>query len=291
MSRIHDALKRAGQETDGLVEGVGRIAERAQSGLEAAAAIAAPQNIDPLERCTPGNWNPDHNTMLFFQPTPGSPGDEQFRTLRSRLYQLRQHQPLKKLLVTSPMPKEGKTMVAANLAQVIARQHGRRTLLMDADLRCSHLHIPLGANPLPGLSEYLRGTCDEFAIIQQGPLPGLFFIPGGQSDGQPLELLHNGRLRTLLTRLEPLFDWVILDSPPALPVSDASLIATHCDGVLVVVRAAFTDFDVARRLRQEFEEKQLLGVILNGVSESLSYGTYFEDTARLNGNSNRGSGV
>src|SRR5579864_7255291 len=283
MSRIHDALKRAGQNTDGLVENVGRIAELKQSGFEAAAAAAAQMSPDPLERCASANWNPDHNTMLFFQPTPGSPGDEQFRTLRSRLYQLRQHQPLKKLLVTSAMPKEGKTMVAANLAQVIACQHDRRTLLIDADLRCSHLHVPLGANPLPGLSEYLHGTCDEFAIIQRGPLPGLFFIPGGQPDAQPLELLHNGRLRALLSCLEPLFDWIILDSPPALPVSDASLIAGHCDGVLVVVRAACTDFDVARRLRQEFEEKQLLGVILNGAAESQTYGNYFEDNARQDG--------
>ena len=113
-------------------------------------------------------WNPDPTTMLFFQDDETRLGAEEFRTLRSRLYQIREKMPLKRLLVTSALPKEGKSFVAANLAQVLVRQHGRRALIVDADLRNPGLHRHLGTSGTPGLSEYLMGECDEFAAMQRG---------------------------------------------------------------------------------------------------------------------------
>ena len=112
------------------------------------------------------------------------------------------------------MPKEGKSFTSANLAQVIVRQHGRRVLLLDADLRNPQLHHYLGAEPGPGLSEYLRSESDEFSIIQRGPMENLFLIPAGHNAGNPAELLANGRLKFLLSRLETMFDWIIVDSAP-----------------------------------------------------------------------------
>src|SRR5262249_26295695 len=109
-----------------------------------------------LSRCTPSDWSPDKKTMLFFNDEQG-PGTEEFRTLRSRLYQMREKKPLKKILVTSSLPQEGKSFVAANLAQALAWQQGRRVLLIDGDLRASRLHLALGSRSTPGLSEYLRG--------------------------------------------------------------------------------------------------------------------------------------
>ncbi|PYV52176.1 MAG: capsular biosynthesis protein, partial [Acidobacteria bacterium] len=104
---------------------------------------------------------------------------EEFRTLRSRLYQAREKHPLSKVLVTSPLPKEGKSFVTANLGQVLVRQQGKRVLLIDADLRNPHLHSTLGAESGPGLSEFLKGEMDEFTIIQSGPMENLFLIPAG----------------------------------------------------------------------------------------------------------------
>jgi capsular exopolysaccharide synthesis family protein len=214
--------------------------------------------------------------MLFFNAEEQGYGTEEFRTLRSRLYQMREKMALKKVLVTSALPKEGKSFVAANLAQVMVRQHGRRALLIDADLRGARLHHALGTSATPGLSEYLLGENDEFGVMQRGAMENLFFIPSGRSVSSPAELVANGRLKILLNRVEPLFDWIIIDSPPAVPVSDAGLLANYCDGVVMVVRSNATPSDIARKARQEFKDKHLIGVVLNGIEAgSQPYNQYY----------------
>ena len=292
MSRIHEALKKAEQER---AAAQGTYLEHAPAPVtpdfshpnEASGASAAAVSVAPamssqftldalLARCAVGNWNPDPQTMLFFGGQDNAPGMEEFRTLRSRLYQLREKMPLKKLLVSSSVPREGKSFVAANLAQVLVKQHGRRVLLIDGDLRGAKLHLVLGTSETPGLSDYLMGERDEFSIIQRGPMDNLFFIPAGKHVSSPAELVANGRLKFLMNRVEPLFDWIVVDSPPAVTVSDASLLANFCDGVLLVVRSTVTPFDIARKARTEFGEKQLLGVVLNGVeAEPSSYSQYY----------------
>jgi protein-tyrosine kinase len=180
--------------------------------------------------------------------------------------------------VTSALPKEGKSFTAANLAQVIVKQHGRRVLLIDADLRGPRLHIMLGTTSSPGLSDYLQGSSDEFSIMQRGPMENLFLIPSGQQISDPSELVANGRLKLLMQRVESLFDWIIVDSPPAVPVSDASVLAKACDGVLMVVRSNSTPVDMARRAREEFSEQMLVGFVLNGTDfESSTYSRYYYD--------------
>jgi Mrp family chromosome partitioning ATPase len=103
----------------------------------------------------------------------------------------------------------------------------------------------------------------------------LFFIPAGKPVSNGSELIGNGRLRVLLDRLAPAFDWIILDSPPIVPVSDAKLLADLCDGVLVVIRSGSTPFDLAQKACREFPKKQLLGVVLNGVAPGQAYTSYF----------------
>jgi tyrosine-protein kinase Etk/Wzc len=187
------------------------------------------------------------------------------------LYRLREKQSFRIVLVTSTLPGEGKTFVALNLAQAIARQHERRALLIDADLRAAALHVAMGAPSWPGLSDYLMGEADEFSIIQSNPQDNLFFIPAGRSVSNPAELLSNTRLKGLLDRIAPTFDWIIVDSPPVLLVSDASVLAGLCDGVLFVVRAASTAFDLAQTASQEFRGKNLLGFVLNRAEEQATY--------------------
>jgi capsular exopolysaccharide synthesis family protein len=192
---------------------------------------------------------------------------------------MREKMNLKKLLITSALPKEGKSFTSSNLAQVIVRQHGRRVLLIDADLRGPRLHLMLGTAPGPGLSDYLQGRNDEFSIMQRGPMENLFFIPSGTEIEDPAELVGNGKLRILMQRLEPLFDWIIVDSPPAIPVSDASMLAKACDGVLMVVRSNATPSDIARKAREEFPDQALVGVVLNGTTdEVVPYARYYYET-------------
>ena len=156
------------------------------------------------------------------------------------------------------------------------RSPGGRTAYIDADLRSPGMHRHLGASQTPGLSDYLLGECDEFAIMQRGPMENLFFVPAGrQATGAP-ELLANGRLKLFLQRVEPLFDWIIMDTPPVIPVADSTLLANFCEGVLMVVRSNATPSDLARRAREEFQDKLLLGVVLNGIpADQLPQSKYY----------------
>ena len=228
--------------------------------------------LDELQRrCAAPAWKPDPEKNVFCNEASFTACVEQFRTLRSRLYRLREKQSFRIVLVTSTLPGEGKTFVALNLAQAIARQHERRALLIDADLRAAALHVAMGAPSWPGLSDCLMGEADEFSIIQSNPQDNLFFIPAGRSVPNPAELLSNTRLKGLLDRIAPTFDWIIVDSPPVLLVSDASVLAGLCDGVLFVVRAASTAFDLAQTASQEFRGKNLLGFVLNRAEEQATY--------------------
>ena len=295
MSRIHEALKKAEEERTASQGGaqleptpVGAespvmpdmASHRVPDPVAVAAmmpAFGSPFSVDTmLARCPQMEWKPDLGTMLFMNGDDSKRGTEEFRTLRSRLYHMREKMTLKKLLVTSALPKEGKSFTSSNLAQVLVRQHGRRVLLIDADLRGPRLHLMLGTTAGPGLSEYLQGKNDEFSIMQRGPLENLFFIPSGTGIEDPAELVGNGKLKTFLQRVEPLFDWIIVDSPPAIPVSDASVLAKACDGVLMVVRSNATPCDVARKAREEFPDQSLIGVVLNGTSDdAASYARYY----------------
>jgi protein-tyrosine kinase len=292
MSRIHEALKKAEHER-AVLEGTQapssvsaempptRIEETptgAPNGTErfAMSAFANPFSLDALEHTAQMAWRPDEKTMLFFNGNESARGTEEFRTLRSRLYHARENMPLKKILVTSALPKEGKSFTSANVAQVLVRQHGRRVLLIDADLRAPRLHLMLGTTSAPGLSDYLRGSGDEFSIMQRGPMENLFFIPSGDQISDAAELVANGKLKVLLQRVEHLFDWIVIDSPPAVPVSDASVLAKACDGIVMVVRSNATPTDMARRAREEFPDQVLLGVVLNGTDRgNTPYSRYY----------------
>src|SRR5271163_742383 len=271
MSRIHEALKKAAEERSSKM-----AAGSATDLVDVAAALHPAPVIEPdrllsvrpefrsnaspaqlqfeevLKKCAQPKWHPDPRTSVFHGADTKKVGAERFRTLRSRLYQIATAQQLKKVLITSSIPAEGKTFVAANLANSIVRQNDRSVLLIDGDLRASRLHQALGAPSTPGLTDYLRGDADEFAVIQKGSEGNLFFTPGGSPVSNPSELLLGEPMKRLLERVTPLFDWIILDSPPALPVHDASILADLCDGVLFVVRAGQTDYEMAEKASSEF---------------------------------------
>lgn len=236
---------------------------------------------DLLKQCAEPVWQPDANAIVFSETYGSTHGAEHFRTLRTRLYQLRNGAPLKKILVTSALAGEGKTFVATNLAQAFMCERERRVLLIDGDLRNASLHLPLGAPVAPGLAEYLRDEASESEIIQHGQAGNLCFIAGGLDGGVTAsELLSNGRLPKLLDRLGPLFDWVIIDSAPCLPVADASVLAGFADGSLLVVKAKSTPAATVQKARQELLKSNLIGVVLNGVDDSATYGGYYEYASR-----------
>lgn len=308
MSRIHEALKKAAEERAAKVatEGEAAVAEAPSEpklpsmlGPEVAVAlpIAPPAAASKastrvttgtaatpgfsyeelLKRCVQAEWQLDPSNSVFLNSKPGEGGPEPFRTLRSRLYKIASTRKLKKVLITSGVAGEGKTFVASNLAQSIIQQPELRVLLIDADLRFSRLHVLFGTQSCPGLSNYLRGEEDEYGIFQKGSSENLFLIPGGNLVSNPSELLLSDRMKQLLNTVTPVFDWIIIDSPPTLPVHDASVLSDMVDGVLFVIRAGSTDAEIVARTIAEFQGKNLLGVVLNQVQKIDSYGEQYQN--------------
>lgn len=211
------------------------------------------------------------------------PAVEQFRSLRSRIFELRDMRPLKSVLVTSGMPQEGKSFISINLAMSLARHKNARVLLIDGDMRRFTLHQILGCESMPGLAEYLGGKATMTEIMQRAEtppsgkmtLPNLTFIPGGNGGDKAADLSGSPRFGELLRTAAPYFDWIVIDSSPVLPVSDAVNMARSCDGVLLVARAGVTKFPVAQRAQSELKSSNVLGFVLNAVVEAPQVGDYY----------------
>jgi len=302
MSRIHEALKRAEQEraasqsapnsdrqAEHVVAGNAVTAAPPPSSIlpqavlphHHAATVEAEPILDPLQfdklwaNSSRTAWNPDPNVIVFENADPFFPGAEQFRTLRSRLYRMRESQPLQTILISSAIPAEGKTLVSTNLAYALVRQRGCRVLLIDADLRAPRVHTLLGAPATPGLADYLQGTATEVQVMQRNSEEGLCVIAAGNHVTHPSELISSDRLKKFLDRARSAFDWIIIDSPPALPVADASVLGGLADGVLLVVRANSTPSEASQKACKELRDAHILGVVLNTAEESSGYNSYY----------------
>jgi protein-tyrosine kinase len=309
MSRIHEALKKAEQdrsasrgdrqfeEPSALIDSrqTVQIATKAEVILAPTVAPDSKTQADSpilqLEelraKCVKTTWKLDPNFLVFSSHKDTPSGAEQFRTLRSRLYRIRETKALNTLLVSSSTPAEGKTFVSANLAQALVRQHGCRVLLIDADMRAPRLHQVLGVPPGPGLAEYLQGGRSELEVMQKGQDDELYFIQAGSHVTHPAELISNGGLKQLLARVSGLFDWIIMDSPPILPVSDAVVLATMCDGVLFVVRAGATPAAVSQKACQQLQDANIVGVVLNSAEDAVGSSSYYQYSGYGLGQSSR----
>lgn len=211
------------------------------------------------------------------------PAVEQFRSLRSRIYELRDIKPLKSILVSSGLSAEGKSFISINLAMSLARHKNSRVLLIDGDMRRFTLHQVLGCESQPGLAEYLAGKASMTEVMQRAEpspsgkvvLPNLTFIPGGNGGDKAADLSGSPRFGELLRAAAPYFDWIVVDSSPVLPVSDAVNLARHCDGVLLVAREGVTKYPVAQRAQSELKAANILGFVLNAVHEAPQVGDYY----------------
>ena len=195
-------------------------------------------------------------------------GAEKFRFLAVRLRQLRQTRPLKKILITSTIPQEGKSTVAANLACTLARRKQHKTLLLEGDLRRPGVAQKFGLGTVPGLCEWLRGETETRNIYRLDPL-GLWILPAGSAPENPLELMQSGKLSSLMEELASWFDWIVIDSPPVLPLADTSLWARQADGILLVTRRGITEKHQLQRGLEALEHSKLLGALVNGSTDTV----------------------
>jgi len=229
---------------------------------------------------------------LISHKRPQSQIAESFRSLRTSILLSGSVESRPRvLLITSALPKEGKSSTSVNLAIVLA-QKGSRVLLVDGDMRRPTLHRVLGVPRDVGLSSLLDGTAvEEKAILLAPNFPNLFVLPAGPSPSNPVELLDSDLLRKLLKQWRSQYDYVIIDSPPTLSVTDAVVISPEADAVVMVVRSGETTKDAVRRTRDTLYQvnARILGIVMNAVdlrSPDLYY--YYYYSKRGNGYYNDG---
>jgi capsular exopolysaccharide synthesis family protein len=208
---------------------------------------------------------------VVFQPASGFvlPGpSEEFRTLRTRLEQLRATRVvLQTLLIASPAPQDGKSFTAANLALAEAQLSDNPTLLCDFDLRSPTLHSVFQLERAPGISDYLLGQADLHQALRRIGNTNLFLMPAGQSVINPLELLHLKEVHRLMERLRTAFRWILLDSPALQAASDANVLAAQSDGTLLVMRMGATTGESMDRAIRSLGQDSILGLVANGTAE------------------------
>jgi capsular exopolysaccharide synthesis family protein len=204
---------------------------------------------------------------------PNSFVTEQFRTLRARLDSLSAERPLRTLVVTSPLPGEGKTTAAVNLGIVSSMAVGRRVLLVDCDLRHPRIHTTLGLRPEFGLAEVLTGQVPAERAILKVEGCELSVLPVRGAPDNPSELLASTRMVSLLEELASRYDQILLDTPPTLALPDAKSLSEIADGVLLVVKADETPADDVEAALDVLDRRRVMGVVLNGtVNDAERYG-------------------
>ncbi len=203
---------------------------------------------------------------LVLVNNPESPVAERYRRLRLKLDQPgADGAPRQILLVTSAVPEEGKSTTAVNLALAFAEDRQRHTLLIDADLRRPSLTRYIVPAPTLGLSDVLSGDVSLDHALIELKAAHLTVLPSGAPSDNPLALLQSSHATSVIAELRQRFDWVIIDTPPTVPFTDAAVLNASCDGALLVVRAGKTTGTLIARARASLAHSVLLGVVLNDV--------------------------
>jgi capsular exopolysaccharide synthesis family protein len=199
---------------------------------------------------------------------------ESFRNVRTNLMFSSTRTGGRSMVVTSTAPGEGKTVVASNLAIALA-QSGQRVLIIDGDMRKPRLHAVFEQPQEPGLSNLLVGKAKASEVVRATTIAGLWMLPSGLHPPNPAELLGSKRFKDFLTTLLQHFDWVIIDTPPVMAVTDSSVVAHLATGVVFVVGAEMTSRHAAQRAVEQLERARatLVGAVLNRVD--LKHNSYY----------------
>jgi len=230
------------------------------------------------QRVLPGPESKASTSDLATIVHPQSVVSEAYRALRTSILLSTSKHPPQVILITSGQPREGKTTTALNLAITLA-QRGDRVVLIDSDLRRPRVHRAFQMTNQTGLSSYLAGASTIDQIVKPvSRLPNLFVITAGPTPPNPAELLSSEPVTALFDELRRQFDFVVLDSPPAITVADAMILAAHADGVIIVAHGGVTTRDSLRHARKLLSaaNARMLGVVLNNVDmRSADYKYYY----------------
>ena len=239
-------------------------------------AVVAPRRSEP--RRPVGAIQLPSNEKFVTGPTTDSISIEQFRRLAATLHDAQVAKGLKTVMVTSAVPKEGKTLTVVNLALTLSESYRRRVLIVDADLRRPSIHEVLGISNDRGLTDALRSDRTEPQVVEISSY--LSVLPSGPHELDPMAGLSSERMGLLLEGFAAKYDWVLIDTPPIGLLSDAQLLVRLAHAVLFVIRAGSTPFPVVERAINELGRDCIIGTVLNGVDAQTIpatgyYGDYY----------------
>jgi protein-tyrosine kinase len=292
MSRVFEALEKASKE---------RAAPRIEP------PVNGPTTPEPAEHkpSQPANgngttrsftqngksWRETAEEMLFgrdlrnYKTYPivatevGSPAAEQYKILREQIKRLRGQANARVISVTSPIKRDGKSMVAANLAASLALDYNEHVLLIDCDLRHPQAHQYFGARVTPGLTDYLTSGSNGNIVnyVQQTSLPALQLLAAGNAVSVAAELLAMDKMQNMLKELRQKFPshQIIIDNPPVLSTADPLILAAQVDGIIMVVRAGKTPRDCLAEALETLKSDKIMGVVFNGAELGVSSKYYY----------------
>lgn len=219
----------------------------------------------------------DRASTLITITNPRSPISEAYRTLRTNLEFTSLDKPIRSMVVTSASPEEGKSTTLANLAVTVA-QAGKKVILVDCDLRRPSLHQIFDARSTPGFTDMMR----DDALMHQPPLqetgvPNLYLLPSGTIPPNPAELLASRRMSEVIAALQQHAEMVLFDAPPVIAVTDAAVLASKVDAVLLVLSAGKTKREHAQKAKTLLDKvnAHLIGTVLNNVKGETSLYPYY----------------
>ena len=320
MSRVFEALTKAGREKDRLTEipakELGHDDDQAaheandtplletipsvpewsigRNGKSKEVPISLPRLTAPVSK----SWSERMEELFFgwdlrrYATHPivaleeESPASEQYKILREQIKRLRSEAGIRTIAITSPVKRDGKTTVAVNLAAAIALDYEEKVILIDADLRAPSVHRFFNGDDTPGLTDYLGSNSlgSVKGLVRDTHLSGLRVIPAGKPSRFASELLAKDKMRKLIEELHSEFPThiFIVDSPPVLATPDPMVLSRHVDGVIMVIRAGKTPKDYLAKALSSINSNKILGVVLNGADLGLGskYYYYYSNNGR-----------
>lgn len=263
MSHVFDALRKVQEtplDTGLVIRTMPQLAD-APIGLETAESVQA--CLSPESR-------------LIVHGEPHTLGADRFRLLRVRFRELRAKRNLQTVLITSALPREGKSTTALNLSVALAEYGRCKVVLVEADFRQPSLPGRLGLEPWPALVRCLEEDRDPLAAIRRVDPLGIYLLPAGEEAANPLDLLNSESFAHTINTLRACADWVIIDAPPVGPVPDVLAIKGRADGCLWVLQAGSTPRELVDESIQQVGRTSILGMVLNGVDGMESgYSSYY----------------
>lgn len=247
--------------------------------------LAADSALDP-EFISPEQVKIGPESRIVFHTAPRTPGADRIRQLRMHLRQAKEARDIKTVLITSPVAHDGKSTIALNLATALTEQGKKRVLLLEADLHHAPLTAQLGlAGGSNGLADCLERGLNSMSVLRRIEPLGWYLLPAGKAHRNPTDLLQTTKTyEGVLAELSAHFDWIVVDSPPVLALTDALFLRQHADATLLVVRADHTPREAVDDAVRLLGRQHILGVVLNGVEDLdrmyYKYGAGYYDSGK-----------